>query len=789
MKISLPAPLQQLRLPALSRLPGWLHGLSTARLLALAGCLLAMAAALEFRYAEGVDLRRGLLLMGAGAALLLPGLQGLKWWPDAVAQRVRGTAAAQPLNRGALLAGAALLLFLLQINALNPQYELFGVEWLAAVPHDLQALLLLLSCWLLLRGLGGVRAPEVPAGGRPGRHTAVGLVFLLAAALFMRLFNLEYGLHRYLDEIHYADAVVRLWARPQQILAPFSDLTAFSWLFPQVQAWAAPLVGGGLTGLRVVSAAFGMAQLGALYFLGVTLFDRKTALIAAVVLAGFPLHVHFSRIGINNIADPVFGTLALAFLARGFQRGQQRDFVLAGLMLGLTAYFYEGGRLFYLPFALCWVGWLALLRLPGFYADAPLRTRRLLFDALLVAVAIGLPLLVGAALLLGTLPALLLAGGLLWGGGLLWLERRRERLQEPLITLRALLLALLAAALLLGPLYYTWFAHQRPFVPRLEAMGVQDNYWVEILVTPANPLLLLLERAAIPLLGFIQIPDSSWFYGGEHGFVLPLLVPFFLLGAVLVLLRIHRPGGSLLFWWVVGTAAGNLLIVDNLSAPRYLVALPAVALLVALGIRTLWRLSGLEHWRGGRPGRVLLGALLVLITLYQFVYYFGFHLPGYYVQMVVPQHDHNYEPLKDNEDALLRAMTLPAGTDVHIVSRGVIWRFNIDTLLNYYGRRDELRLVHIAPEDFDEGYIAQLPAYRHHAFFIEPEDLASFRVMRSYFTAVSASFSPYGIPHDKQLILYFAPYGTMRSELLPESERLPLPPADTPPAQETESSS
>src|SRR5262249_24735862 len=84
--------------------------------------------------------------------------------------------------------------------------------------------------------------------------------------------------------------------------------------------------------------------------------------IAVLLLATFPAHLHFSRIGLYNIADPLFGTLALAFLARGWKSKRRSDYVVAGAALGLTQYFYEGGRLLFPVLA---VGWYILLWLGG----------------------------------------------------------------------------------------------------------------------------------------------------------------------------------------------------------------------------------------------------------------------------------------------------------------------------------------------------------------------------------------------------------------------------------------
>src|SRR5690606_6634794 len=77
--------------------------------------------------------------------------------------------------------------------------------------------------------------------------------------------------------------------------------------------------------------------------------------LAALILATLPTHVHFSRLALNNAADPFFGTMALALLARGMHSHRAADFAMAGAFLGLTQYFYEGGRLVYPILTLIWL--------------------------------------------------------------------------------------------------------------------------------------------------------------------------------------------------------------------------------------------------------------------------------------------------------------------------------------------------------------------------------------------------------------------------------------------------
>src|SRR5690606_15481757 len=68
-----------------------------------------------------------------------------------------------------------------------------------------------------------------------------------------------------------------------------------------------------------------------------------------------------SRLGLNNIADPFWATVAFALAAWGFRTGRRSYWALGGIALGLTQYFYEGGRLLYPPLLLCWLAALVVL--------------------------------------------------------------------------------------------------------------------------------------------------------------------------------------------------------------------------------------------------------------------------------------------------------------------------------------------------------------------------------------------------------------------------------------------
>jgi 4-amino-4-deoxy-L-arabinose transferase-like glycosyltransferase len=241
----------------------------------------------------------------------------------------------------ATMSGIFLLFLLAEVNG-----NVLKSSLLQNVHHVTQLAFLMLGIVLLVLGIGG--RPRLPSMTKDEALWLAGIVLL---AFILRAVALDSVVRRYVDEVNFMDAIPRLWAAPNtRILTPFSDTTAFTWFYPLLQSATSNIVGSGLPGLRLISSVFGTLGVPALYFLVRTLFhDKRLALMSALVLATLPVHLHFSRIGLNNIADPFFGTLALAFLMRGLQSHMRSDYVVAGALMGLTQYFYEGGRLLFPP--------------------------------------------------------------------------------------------------------------------------------------------------------------------------------------------------------------------------------------------------------------------------------------------------------------------------------------------------------------------------------------------------------------------------------------------------------
>lgn len=105
------------------------------------------------------------------------------------------------------------------------------------------------------------------------------------------------------------------------------------------------LVGQNAAAVRLPAAVFGTLTVPAIYLLGRRLFSPAVGWGAALFMVTFPIHVQFSRTGMDMTGDPFFVTLSFAFLVRALRTDDRFEAALAGTALGLSQYFYFAGRI------------------------------------------------------------------------------------------------------------------------------------------------------------------------------------------------------------------------------------------------------------------------------------------------------------------------------------------------------------------------------------------------------------------------------------------------------------
>jgi hypothetical protein len=98
-------------------------------------------------------------------------------------------------------------------------------------------------------------------------------------------------------------------------------------------------------GARMIAALLGAATVPALYVYARQPFGRTVATLAAALLATLAFHVHYSRIAVNSVGDPLLMLVALGLLLAGLRSASRLTLAAAGVAAGVAQHFYLGSRL------------------------------------------------------------------------------------------------------------------------------------------------------------------------------------------------------------------------------------------------------------------------------------------------------------------------------------------------------------------------------------------------------------------------------------------------------------
>jgi 4-amino-4-deoxy-L-arabinose transferase-like glycosyltransferase len=571
-------------------------------------------------------------------------------------------------HRLALIIGVVLMVFVGDISG-----RILNVEnWLPHSEH-MQFGMMVLGSILIAWGLaGGFRwywgggPAEYPNRRRLGIDLRdrpmdlwldlVLMVALLAMALLLRATAMERAIPGFVDEVSFTFPIPAFdFADEMRLMQPINTIAAFPRLYIYWQWVSVNLFGEDLNAFRLPSAIFGALTIPALYWLCKHLFDRRTAFVAAMVLAAFPVHLQMSRVGMNNVADPLFGTLAFAFVARGLRYGGRTNYAIAGVMLGWTQYFHEAGRL--------------------------------------------------------TLPVIMLAwmiGLWLWT----WWRRRQDGRRRAGHLGARFRLVFIAAVLTAIPYYYTMVTMGGKFATRVADVGLKPEYW-----TSQGGVVPLLEgislRAQGVLSRMLHIPERILYYAGTTPYIHYLLIPFLVLGLAYALWRWRRPGGSLVLLWTFLPLGAIVVLLSEVMSPRITVFMPALAIMIGLGIVhvtraiiapaavaavPLDRLS-LAAQRIAARWSVAAVVLTLALSISMSVYYFGTHLTNFRRQMYTMQPWQAF---------IFESRSLPANAEIHVISQPRYEETYLSRVISFIGGGEQKTLTH-APEDISPDMLASLP--------------------------------------------------------------------------------
>ncbi len=338
---------------------------------------------------------------------------------------------------------------------------------------------------------------------------------------------------------------------------------SFPAMFFAVQSLSIRTFGQTTFALRLPSMIAGALTIPALYFFVRLAFGRKIALMASAFLVTFHFHNHFSRIGLNNIWDGLYITLFSGFLWWAWKswdpekEGASALFLISGLILGFSQYFYTSVRVVFVMLGL-WIIILAIQkwsefrqRLPGLVSFA--------YGVLVMAIPLGTYYIKNPAQFTAPFQRVSILGP--------WLEQEIAHSGE-------------------SALYILWTQFK---LAALAFTHVNLRHWY----MPNHPMLLLIPSA------------------------------LFLLGVVLLIVRIKDPRYTWLGLWIVSAIAISALSESTPASQRLTFVAPAVSIIVALPLY-----ASIEWFSALLPKRKLLpivlpGLVLSLAMGFDLYFYFG----------------------------------------------------------------------------------------------------------------------------------------------------------------------
>lgn len=546
-------------------------------LLALGGVLLVgygqvlLLASESLTWQAGILLGVGMLLFGvaAGWQALFPSVDATVHWARSELARAWHYLTADRAWRGiALLVSVAAtggLLYVLQLTPPMQSYTWGLLVWSLAIG------LVLAIFWspAVLPPRDWLRKLQMP----PHRTIWLALAGVLVVALGVRLWSLD-SVPSTLGGDEGSQGVEAMRVLEGAVNNPFSTgwlgVPTLSFYFNSLSI--APL-GNTIWALRLPWALVGTATVLVVFLLVWRLMGLSMAFATAALLAVYHYHIHFSRLGSNQIADALFVALALLFLYRGYDRRSPFDWALCGAVVGTAQYFYAGARL----------------------------------TAVLVIV--------------------LVAYFFVRDGGLRFV---RERITE----LTALGLTTLVAA---APMLQYAFRFPDDYNARVNMVGIFQSGWLENEVAVRGepmPLILWdqLQRAA---LAFNLYPDRTVWYGTPEPLLDPLSGGLMLLGLGYGVVNwYNRRIFPMVAWWVCAMLLGGMLTESPPSSQRLVtMAVPAVFLVALAAHRLLDVLLAvvptLTLPRQLSPRGILVGALVIAFGVSSLRWYFVEYTPMY----------------------------------------------------------------------------------------------------------------------------------------------------------------
>lgn len=340
------------------------------------------------------------------------------------------------------------------------------------------------------------------------------------------------------------------------------------WSFVPAAASVA-LFGNTVFAVRLVSAIGGALAVVFVYLLAREMFGRRVGFLAAAFLLALPVHIHFSRLGVNNANDAMLSALVLWLVWRAVRRGRISGYLWAGLAAGFTVYSYVGSRL---------VPALAV----GTLGYVALRQRDYLRGHVL-------------HLLIFTAGALLVAGPMLvffvQHPNDFWSRIRAE-----------------------GILQNGWLIN-------------------EAVLTGRSIVAILLEQLSKSTLVYVAQAAPLGFFHSPKPYLTGVAAVFFVLGMGYSAWRLKEPRHmTVLTWFWAVVILGGVLTVGAPASQRLLMSTPALALFAAIGLHQTALTGQRMGWLPARWGPVACALVVGFVGLQGVKFYFDDYREGHYFE-------------------------------------------------------------------------------------------------------------------------------------------------------------
>ena len=509
----------------------------------------------------------------AGASALLCVASAAGWWVRASESTLR-TGKAGPIQAAVERVGSRPILYLALPLAVmtswfaaqialdrppNGSYWTPFYIWVAAIALFVSLLLpwrSILQRPNLGRMKGSVPWLEVSA-----------IAFLTLVAFVVRAYNLDEPNPFSGDEAHFANQALEVtqgtFTNMFRTGQPFGQPSMYYFLL----AGVFEVFGVSVAAARAPSVLFGVTMVPLLYLLLRELFDdRRVALVGAAFLAVYHLHIHFSRLALNNISAAWVAVLTFYFAARATRTQKPLDFGLAGAAAGLSLYTFVGGRTVPIVLGL-YFAWVVLMN------------RRFLRDNL------GHVLVLLAGFAVVALPQ-----------GIFFISDQPDEFYAS----------------------HRW------------ANIFANGWLEETAAARGDGrLTILFEQAkdSIRALGFEA--ERYHHYNPGQPLIDVVARWLFFIGAGVALYRIRRPGSFMFLSLLILTIVlGAVVVFPPVSSARLVTMTPAVAAFVAIGLVALVDLAVRLNPRLKRFTPIVLAAVVIAFAVVNLQFYFGTYLPG-----------------------------------------------------------------------------------------------------------------------------------------------------------------